>query len=228
MLKTIVFWGWSPILITTVAVTGIYYNWEIWQVATLAGFILILGLIMLVISTGEQRMESHSIRLKHLTGYFNRRFMGTSSLSIFAIIDTLFSLDDPQLWDWARACDMSARIFNAWCDSFTERIEEDRRAGRFRIYIRTYLNELWLINSYYYEFIEQFHEIAEKLEISPATREQYNRFVLEYNSFTQNFREHLAELKKQALTEIDPPSVKLAQSLPGTAAPQPQREADLH
>ncbi len=171
---------------------------------------------MAVIRAGERRLESSSMRLRQLTGYFNRHFTGTSSLSIFAIIDTLFNLEDPQLWDWARACDMSARLFNTWCDSFTDRLESDTRTGRFRVYLHIYLNELWLLNNHYYEFVSQFYEIAEKIEVSPSTKDQYNRFVIEYNTFVQNFRELIAELKKVAGTEIEPPSAKLANELSTT------------
>jgi hypothetical protein len=37
---------------------------------------------------------------------------------------------------------------------------------------------------------------------------------MEYNTFVQNFRENIAELRKAARTEIEPPSVKLANELP--------------
>jgi len=210
-----VVWGWSPILITALAMVGFIYEWEIWVIAPALGVILVIGLVVAVVRAGERQLELLSMRLRQLAGYFNRRFMGSSSLSIFAIIDTLFNIDDPQLWDWARACDMSARVFNTWCDSFIDRIEGDTRTGRFRIYLRTYLNELWLLNSHYYEFVEQFYEIAEKVEIPPATKDQYSRFAVEYNTFVQNFRENVAELRKVARTEIEPPSVKLARELSG-------------
>jgi len=215
VLKNMVVWSWSPILITVLAVVGIIYEWETWLIASVLGIILLIGLIVVVIRAGERQLELLSMKLKQLAGYFSRRFMGTSSLSIFAIIDTLFNIDDPQLWDWARACDMSARLFNTWCDSFIDRIESDTRTGRFSIYLRTYLNELWLLNNHYYEFVEQFYEIAEKVEIPQATKDQYNRFVMEYNSFVQNFRENIAELKKVAGTEIEPPTVILANELSG-------------
>ena len=141
--------------------------------------------------------------------------MGNSSLSIFAIINSLFNLDNPKLWDWARACDMSARIFNTWGNSFIDRLEGDTRTGRFSMYLRTYLNELWLLNNHYYEFIEQFHEIAQSVEIPREARDQYNRFVVEYNSFLQNFRDSIVQLKKVAKAEIEAPSVKMARELSG-------------
>ena len=148
-----------------------------------------------------------------MAGYFNRRFMGESSLSIFAIIDTLFTIDNPKLWDWARACDMAKRLFNTWCDSFINRIETDVRSGRPQAYLYTYLNELWLVNNHYYEFIEQFYEVAGTVEIPKESRDQYNRLVMEYNAFAQEFRDTISELKKITRTEIEPPSVRFAQEL---------------
>ena len=181
---------------------------------------------MAATSAREKRLEQSSVRLKELAGYFNRRFAGDSSLSIFAIIDTLFNIDNPKLWDWARACDMSQRIFNTWCGSFISRVESDIRTRRFTIYLRTYLNELWLINSHYYEFVEQFYEVAEKVTISQETIDQYNRFVMEYNAFIQHFRDSIVELKKVARTEIEPPSIKLARELSGVKPPQATQKGE--
>jgi hypothetical protein len=212
-LRTIVDWGWSPILITAVAVAGYIYQWPIEMVAPLLGVILVIGLVVVVIRTRERQLELSSLRLRQLAGYFNRRFMGNAPLSIFAIIDSLFSVDNSQLRDWARACDMSQRIFNTWCNSFIGRLENDTRSGKFSIYLHTYLNELWSINGHYYEFVEQFFEIAQKIGIPPETVEQYNRFVVEYNTFVESFRDCIAELKKTARTEIEPPSVGLAKEL---------------
>ncbi len=216
LLRTILVWGWSPILVTAVAIVGIIYEWSLQVLIPVLGVILVIGLIAAMIRGGERRLEILAMKLRQSARYFSRRFMSTSSLSIFAIIDTLFNLEDPQLWDWARSCDMSARVFNTWCDSFIDRIENDSRTGRFRSYLRVYLNELWLLTNHYYEFVEQFYEIAEKIDIPPATRDQYNRFVVEYNSFVQNFRETVAELMRVAGTEIEPPSIKLAKELTGT------------
>jgi len=215
MLRTIVSWGWCPILITALAVVGFIFEWEIWVVAPYLFIILAIGLVIAVVRAREKQLELSSQRLRQLAGYFNRRFTGTSSLSIFAIIDSLFNIDNPELWDWARACDMVQRIFNTWCDSFIDRVESDIRTRRFDIYLRTYLNELWLVNSHYYEFIEQFYEIAQKVEIPKETIDQYNRFVVEYNAFAQDFRDNISGLKKVAKTEIEPPSVKFAKELPG-------------
>ena len=226
ILRTIVNWGWSPILITVLAVVGSIYKWPIGVVAPASGIILVIGLVVAVVRARESQLELSSLRLRQLAGYFNRRFMGSSSLSIFAIIDSLFNIDNPQLWDWARACDMSKRIFSTWCNSFIGRLESDTRTGRFSIYLRTFLDELWLANNHYYEFIEQFYEIAQKVEIPSVTIDQYNRFVVEYNTFVQNFRENITELKEVARTEIEAPSVKLAEELSGVKPPQATQEGE--
>ena len=228
MLKTVVEWGWPSILITAVAVVGVFREWTVVMVAPIVGVILVIGLVVAVVKTRERQLELSALRLRQLAGYFNRRFMGNSTLSIFAIIDTLFAVDNPQLWDWARACDMSKRIFNTWCDSFIDRIESDTRTGRFSIYLRTYLNEMWLMMGHYYEFVEQFYEIASKVEVPPETVDQYNRFVAEYNSFVPNFQDSIAGLKKITRTEIEPPSVSLARELslvkPAPASQEPEEK----
>ena len=92
-------------------------------------------------------------------------------------------------------------------------MESDIRTRRFTLYLRTYLNELWLINSHYYEFVEQFYEIGGKTEFPPETIDQYNRFVMEYNAYAQDFRNTISEMRKVTATEIEPPSIKLAQEL---------------
>jgi len=215
VLKTIINWGWCPMLITAVAVVASIYRWPIGVVAPVVIIILVIGVVVAVIRAREKQLELSSLRLRQLAGYFNRRFMGNSSLSIFAIIDSLINIDDPRLWVWARACDISQRIFNTWCSSFISRVESDIRTREFSVYLRTYLNELWLVNSHYFEFIEQFYEMADKVEIPRETVDQYNRFVMEYNAFAQDFRDNISELRKVAGTEIEPPSVKLAKELPG-------------
>ena len=213
VLKTIVSKGWCPTLITALAVVSCIYGWSIGVVAPLLVIILVAGLVVAVIGAKEKQLELSSQRLRQLAGYFNRRFAGNSPLSIFAIIDSLVNIDDPKLWIWVRACDISQRLFNTWCSSFIGRVESDIRTRRFDVYLRTYLNELWLVNSHYFEFVEQFYEMAEKVEIPRETIDQYNRFVIEYNAFAQNFRENISELKKVAKTEIEPPSVKFAKEL---------------
>ncbi len=213
ILKTIIKWGWCPILITAVAVVSCIYGWPIQVVAPVLGVLLVIGLVVAVTGAREKQLELSALTLGQLAGHFNRRFMGSSSLSIFAIIESLFKVDEPKLWDWARACDMAQRIFNTWCSSFISRVESDIRTRKFNVYLRTYLNELWLLNSHYFEFIEQFYEMAAQIEMPRETIDQYNRFVMEYNAFAQDFRDNISELKKVARTEIEPPSVKLAKEL---------------
>jgi len=211
--KTLVNRGWYPTLITALALVGYFLGWPIEAVAPALIVILGIGLIVTVIKARERQLERSSVKLRQLAEYFNRRFMGDSSLSIFVIIDSLFSLENPKLWDWARACDMSQRIFNSWCNSFISRVESDIGIRRFADYLYTYLNELWLITSRYYDFVEQFYEVAEKVEIPQETIDQYNKFVMEYNAFAQNFRDTITELRNIARTGIEPPSVKLAREL---------------
>ena len=215
VLKTIVKWGWCPILITALAVVGGIYEWSIGAVAPVLIIILVIGLVVAVIGAREKELEHSSLRLRQLAGYFNRRFMGDSSLSIFVVIRSLFNIDNAKVWAWARECEVSQRIFNTWCNSFIGRVESDIRTRRFDVYLRTYLNELWLVNSHYYEFIEQFYEVAEKVELPRETIDQYNRFVVEYNAFAQDFRDNISELRKVAKTEVEPPSVKFAKELSG-------------
>ena len=227
MLRTIVSWGWCPTSIAVLAVVGYVYEWPIEVLAPVLGVILVIGLVVAVVGAREKKLEFASQRLRQLAGYFTRRFTGNSSLSIFAIIDSLFNIDNPELWNWARACDMSQRIFNTWCDSFIGRVESDISTRSFSLYLRTYLTELWQVNNHYYEFVEQFYEIAEKIEISPETIDQYNRFVVEYNTFAQSFRDNIAELKKVARTEIEPPSVKLAKELSKVKQPKVTQKEEV-
>ncbi len=212
--RNVLNWGWCPAVITALAVLGLIYNWPLEAIIPVLIVIFAIGLVLVIIRIKRNELELLSMRLRQLASYFNRRFMGNSSLSIFAIIDSLFSLENPKVWDWARACDMSQRIFDTWGDSFTTRVESDFRTRKFSYYLHTYLNELWSINSHYYEFIEQFCEIAGKFETPPEIIDQYNRFVMEYNAFVQNFRDTVTELKTAAKTEIEPPSIKLARELP--------------
>jgi hypothetical protein len=205
ILRTIIGWGWCPIVITALALVGFILEWDLLVLAPILVIILAIGLVIAVVKTKEKQLELYSQRLRQLARYFNRRFAGNSSISIFTIIDTLFSIDNPELWDWARSCDMVQRIFNNWCDSFIDRSESDIGTRKFNVYLRIYLDELWLMNTHYYEFIEQFYEVAQKVEIPKTTIEQYNRLVTEYNAFTQDFRDNISGLKKVARTEIEPP-----------------------
>ena len=206
-------WVWAPIVITVLALISSIYEWPISASAPILVTILVIGLVMAVTGARKKELEFSLLRLRQIAGYFNRRFMGESSLSIFAIIDSLFNIDNPKLWDWARACDMSKRIFNPWSNSFISRIESDVRSGRLEAYLHTYLNELWLVNNHYYEFIEQFYEVAEKVEIPQETIDHYNRLVVEYNAFAQEVRDNISQFKRVTRTEIEPPSVRFAQEL---------------
>jgi len=213
MLKTLAKWGWYPALITALAVLGLIYQWPIEAIVPALIVILAIGLVVAVIGAREKQLELSALRLRQLADYFERRFMGNSSLSIFAIINSLFNIDNPKVWDWARACDMSQRIFNTWCSSFVGRMESDIKTRKFAAYLCTYLNELWSINDHYYEFVQQFYEIAENIETPRETADQYNKFVVEYNAFAQDFQDTIGELRKVAKTGIDPPSVKFAKEL---------------
>jgi hypothetical protein len=213
MLKIIINRGWYPALITVLAVLGILYRWPVEWVTPALIFILALGLVVTVIRARERQLERAVFRLRQLAEYFHRRFMGDSTLSIFVIIDSLFNIDNPKLWDWARACDMSQRIFNSWCSSFIDRMESDIGVTKLADYLSTYLNELWQITNHYHDFVEQFYEIAAKVEVPQETLDQYGKFAMEYNAFAQNFREHITELRSIARTGIEPPSIKLAQEV---------------
>ncbi|MFC2025309.1 hypothetical protein ACFLTG_02735 [Chloroflexota bacterium] len=226
ILRTVLKRSWSPILITALAILGYVYEWGVWVMGPALFGILVIGLIIGAVRAREKQLEVASIKLRQLAGYFNRRFTGNSSLSIFAIINSLFKVDNPPLWDWARACDVAQRIFNTWCSGFINRVESDIRMRRFDVYLRTYLNEMWLVNSHYYEFIEQFYEIAQNVEIPRETRDQYNRFVSEYNVFVQNFRDSINELRQTARTEIEAPSVMTARELTWIKTPQTTREEE--
>ena len=75
------------------------------------------------------------------------------------------------------------------------------------------MNELWLINNHYYELMEQFYEVAQNVELPRETIDLYNRLVIEYNAYAQDFRDNISELRKFAVTEIEPPSVKFAKEV---------------
>ena len=205
--------GWPLIVITALAITGMLLEWPFEAMAAIMGVILIIGLAILGVGAREKEVERNSQRLKELAGYFVRRFMVESTQSIFVIIDILFKTDNSKLWEWARACDMSARVFNAWANGLIARLDSDTRTGRFSIYLRSYTNELWIINNLYYEYIEQFCEVAEKIEIPDEAKEQYGKFAVEYNTFVSQFRELISEMRKVARTEIEPPSIKTAREL---------------
>jgi len=213
MVKTLLNWGWSPVLITAIAVLGIIYELKIEILVPTLIVILGIGLVIALVRARDKQLELSVVRLRQLVGHFNRRFTGNSTLSVFAIIDGLFGIENPKIWDWARACDMSQRIFNTWCNSFSARVEGDTRNRSLTSYLHTYLVELWSINSHYYEFVDQFYEVAAKMEIPRELIDQYNKFVMEYNIFVEDFRGYISKLKQETKTGIEPPSVKLAKEL---------------
>lgn len=226
MFRKLVSWGWSPFLITILAVVGAVFEWPVEALGPVLVIILVIGLVMAATAAREKRLERLALRLSELGGHFHRRFMGDSSLSIFVVIRTLLTTDNARVWAWARECEVAQRIFNTWASSFATRLESDIRGRRFKTYLRTSLNELWLLNTHYYEFIEQFAEVAEKTELPPETMELYNRFVAEYNAFIQDFRDSIAELREFARTEIEPPSVNFAKELRGKPLPVEEKRQE--
>jgi len=122
MLRAIISWGWSPFLITAVAVAGLVYGWEIWIVVAVLVIVLVVGLVVAMVGTRDRELWLASQRFRQLAVYYTRRFTGESSLSIFAIIESLFAIENPEIWNWARACDMAKRIFNTWSDSLKQGI----------------------------------------------------------------------------------------------------------
>jgi hypothetical protein len=215
MLRTIVSRGWYPALITAVAVVGLVYELSINIVVPVLVVLLCIGLIALIVNARNSKLEAQSVKLTQLAAHFNRRFMGNSSLAIFPLIDGVFSIENPQVWEWARACETSKRIFDTWSDSFISRVENDLRSRRYTDFLHTHLNELWAINNHYYELIEQFGEIADKFKLPSDLIAQYNKFAAEYNAFVQSFRDTLTELRNIARVQIEAPSIKLARELPG-------------
>ena len=113
-------------------------------------------------------------------------------------------------------CHASQRVFNDWCNSFVDRIESDARSNKSATYLSSYLNELWLINSHYFEFVDQLYEVAGSFAMPREITNQYNRFVMEYNAFIQDFQDNISELRKVVKTAIEPPSAKLARELGGS------------
>jgi hypothetical protein len=213
MFRNLVSRGWLPVLIAAVAVVSIVYSISINIVVPVVAGLLCIGLAALIINTRKGQLELQSIKLAQLAEYFNRRFMGNASFTIFSVIEGLFGIENPTIWQWARACDASRRIFDSWSDSFTSRVTNDLRARRFTNFFQTHLNELWALNNHYFEFVEQFHEIAVKYEVPPSVIEDYRRFALEYNGFVESFRDAITLLKKTTGTHLEAPGVKLAPEL---------------
>jgi len=218
--------AWSPTLITVLAIIGYLYEWPVEILGPTLVLVLVIGLITLSESSRDRKLEHLSFRLRELTGYFYRRFAGSSSLSIFAIINSLSSLDNPRVLEWVGACNTSEVVFNAWGNGFTSRVESGARGARFSSYISAHLGELWSLVTHYHEFVEAFYEVAVKMDVPQETLEHYNRFSVEYNSFVQSFQTYISELRSAAMTEIEPPSIKLARELPSKTPPKPKQAAE--
>ena len=216
MFKSILSRGWYPALITAIAVLSLIYydDLSINIMIPVLVVVLCIGLVVTVINARQSQLEKQCVRLTQLATYFNRRFLGNSSQTIFTVIDNLFSIENPQVWEWARGCEMTHRIFDSWSDHFSARVETDLRNRRYDNFLHTHINELWALNNHYYDFTEQFCEIVDRFEVPKDVIEQYNRFITEYNAFVENFRNAIMELKSIARTQIEAPSVKLARELP--------------
>jgi hypothetical protein len=178
-----------------------------------------VGLAVIVINTRKDQLELQSMKLAQLAAYFKQRFMGNAAFTVFSVIEGLFGVENPVIWEWARACDTSKRIFDSWCDAFANRVESDLRARRFGNFLQTHLDELWAVNNHYYEFVEQFNEIAGKYDVPPNVMDDYRRFALEYNGFVERFREAITGLRKAGRTHLEAPGVKLAPEPAGRVAP---------
>ena len=107
MLKAVITWAWCPALLTALAVAGLVLKLPIEAVVPALIITFAIGLVTVIIGYRRNQLEHASLRISQLAGYFNRRFTGNSPISIFVVIDGIFQIDNPKLWDWARACDMS-------------------------------------------------------------------------------------------------------------------------
>ena len=129
MFRNIIGRGWFPLLLTAVAVVSIIYGVSINIVVPVLAGLLCVGLAILIVNTRKDQLELQSVKLTQIAEYFNRRFMGNASFTIFSVIEGLFAVENPAIWEWARACDTSQRVFNTWCDSFMNRVGNDVRAS---------------------------------------------------------------------------------------------------
>jgi hypothetical protein len=215
MFRALIFRGWFPVLITTLAVVSLVFYDDISYTIAIPVLVAILciGLVIIMIIARKDELGRQAMKITQLATQFNRRFMGNSSISVFALIDSLFSLENSKIWEWARACAMSQRIFDTWTTNFATRIESDLRSRRYTIFLHTHLNELWSINNHYYEFTEQFYEITQKYEVPKDVISQYNKFAVEYNAFVQSFRDIITELRNIARTQIEAPGIKFVPEL---------------
>lgn len=206
-------WTWPAILITIVAACGYAFSWPIGIFASALGILLVTSLIWAHINVRDNEAIAFSRRIKDLTGYFHRRFMSNSPLSIFSLATALFETRDQRLWEWARACSMSEHIFDTWCESFLVRMEVDSRTNHLVVYLRHNTSELWTMVCRYHELVEQFRDIGEKANIPADAITAYNTFVVEYNTFIRELQAFLSELRNKGYSEIEPPSLRLAHEL---------------
>ena len=215
MIRALLVRGWLPALITIIAVVSLaLYDDVPYTIAIpVLVAVLLVGLLVVIITGRRDDLERHATKIYEMTGYFTRRFMGNSNISIFATIDDLFAMENATIWEWARGCAMAQRIFDTWASSFNNRVESDFRSRRYILFLHIHINELWSINNHYYEFVEQFVEIARKYQVPANVISQYNKFSEEYNVFVQTFRETTTELRNIARIQIEAPGIKLAPEL---------------
>ena len=64
-------WGWSPILITVLAVVGIIFEWPVVALAPVLVIILAIGLAMAATAAREKRLEQLAL-ITH-TGWVSSR-----------------------------------------------------------------------------------------------------------------------------------------------------------
>ncbi len=202
--------GWYPALITAFAIVSLVFYEVIPYAASVPVLAVLLctGVIGAYINARRNQLELQSLRLSQLATHFNRRFMGNSQLSIFEIINGLFGVENEQIWEWARGCEMARRVFDSWAENFAARVESDLRGRRHIVFLQNHINELWALNNHYYEFTEQFVEIVNRFDVPRDVLDKFNKFTEEYNVFVQNFREAINELKQISRTQLEAPSVK--------------------
>lgn len=207
--------GWYPAVITIVAILSLIFYDVIPYAVSIPVLVVMLSIggIIVYINGRKNQLEMQSMRLSQLATHFNRRFMGNSQLSIFEVINGLFGLENEQVWEWARGCEMTRRVFDSWAENFAARVENDLRSRRHIVFLQTHINELWALNNHYHEFTEQFVEIVNRFDVPKDVLEQFNKFTEEYNVFVQNFREAINELKTIAHTQLEAPSVKTVKEL---------------
>ena len=83
MLRKLFSWGWSPFLITVLAVVGAVLEWPIVVLGPLLVIILVVGLVMAASAARERRLEQLALRLNELGGHFHRRFMGFRAVYLY-------------------------------------------------------------------------------------------------------------------------------------------------